>query len=379
MGATTQADEIDFSGRELVIQGNNTVLDAGCKGRFFTAISTTAKGKTSLELRGIVMQNGCDRGPPAGDGGAIAVVTTLPGSLVLRNTKFITNRAGWNGGAICIYAALFSMEIYDSDFVGSFAGGGTYGGAAICTRGVSFIIQNSTFEHNKESQSRGGALFIDGGSANISGCTFENNTDGAGTGGGAILASGNANVLIAGCNFVHPISQFHNDISNDGGNVTFECADGEIGTPVQMQGTEITIIPPKELKCTKPKPTPAPTPAPKYTCDYNTLKCKEDPHGESSSMAECSKVCCAVPLNCGMYNNTEVCGHKYSTCDVCAACCHPWLKPQNICDGCVADECTSGRQPDCCVSFECVGGKCQRAFRAEGKYPSSVACKAACA
>jgi hypothetical protein len=44
----------------------------------------------------------------------------------------------------------------------------------------------------------------------------------------------------------------------------------------------------------------------------------------------------------------------------------------------VANECTSGRDPDCCVSFQCVDGKCQRAFRATGKYASSLACEVAC-
>jgi hypothetical protein len=138
------------------------------------------------------------------------------------------------------------------------------------------------------------------------------------------------------------------------------------------------ITDPIVLIPTPPPPTPPPTPAPKYACDYKTLKCKKDPHGGSSSMADCSKTCCDAPLNCGMYNNTEICGHKYTICDVCDTCCHEWLKPQNICDACVVDECTSGRNPDCCVSFECVNSKCQRAFRATGKYPSIDACKAAC-
>jgi hypothetical protein len=44
----------------------------------------------------------------------------------------------------------------------------------------------------------------------------------------------------------------------------------------------------------------------------------------------------------------------------------------------VADECTSGRHPDCCVNFECVDGKCERAFRATGNYPSPLACDMAC-
>jgi hypothetical protein len=131
-------------------------------------------------------------------------------------------------------------------------------------------------------------------------------------------------------------------------------------------------------KCLIPPPTPPPTPAPKYACDYKTLKCEEDQHGGGSSMTECNKTCCEIPLNCGMYNNSEVCGHKYTICDVCTTCCHEWLKPQSICDGCVADECTSGRDPDCCVSFQCVDGKCQRAFRATGNYPSLIACEETC-
>ena len=44
------------------------------------------------------------------------------------------------------------------------------------------------------------------------------------------------------------------------------------------------------------------------------------------------------------------------------ASCKSWLKPVDICDGCVRDECTSGRQPGCCVSFECdaTNGQCIR-------------------
>jgi hypothetical protein len=178
----------------------------------------------------------------------------------------------------------------------------------------------------------------------------------------------NTNGLLKNCSLLGTVSLKNNDIARNDttANVTFACADGEVGTPVQMSGTEITKIP--ALTCT----------APKYACDYKTLKCKKDPHGGSSSMADCSKTCCDAPLNCGMYNNTEICGHKYTVCDVCDTCCHVWLKPQSICDGCVADECTSGRHPDCCVSFECVNSKCQRAFRATGKYPSIDACKVAC-
>jgi hypothetical protein len=55
--------------------------------------------------------------------------------------------------------------------------------------------------------------------------------------------------MIKNCTFIGPISNKKNDIYNEGGEVTFACADDEVGTPVQMQGTEITVIPPKELKC----------------------------------------------------------------------------------------------------------------------------------
>jgi hypothetical protein len=56
------------------------------------------------------------------------------------------------------------------------------------------------------------------------------------------------------------------------------------------------------------------------------------------------------------------------------------LKPVDICDGCVQDECTSGRHPDCCVSFECdvPNGQCKRAFSTTGAYPNRSACVRAC-
>ena len=55
MGNYTKA--IDFSGKVLVIWGGNATLDAAGKGQFFTGDGS--KGlKTSLELHGLVMQNG---------------------------------------------------------------------------------------------------------------------------------------------------------------------------------------------------------------------------------------------------------------------------------------------------------------------------------
>ena len=54
MGNYTKA--IDFSGKVLVIWGGNATLDAAGNGQFFS--SDGSKGKTSLELHGLVMQNG---------------------------------------------------------------------------------------------------------------------------------------------------------------------------------------------------------------------------------------------------------------------------------------------------------------------------------
>jgi hypothetical protein len=54
MGAYT--NEIDFSGKVIIIFGSNATLDAGQKGRFFSGDGS--KGRTSLELHGITLKNG---------------------------------------------------------------------------------------------------------------------------------------------------------------------------------------------------------------------------------------------------------------------------------------------------------------------------------
>jgi hypothetical protein len=71
-------------------------------------------------------------------------------------------------------------------------------------------------------------------------------------GGGALYFYPNTNGLLKNCSLLGTVSPKNNDIArnfNDIGrydtiaNVTFACADGEVGTPVQMSGTEITKIP----------------------------------------------------------------------------------------------------------------------------------------
>ena len=57
--------------------------------------------------------------------------------------------------------------------------------------------------------------------------------------------------LIKGCSFVGPFSQYHNNIFRNAGKITFACADGEVGKPVQLPQWphEVTVIPPKGLTC----------------------------------------------------------------------------------------------------------------------------------
>jgi hypothetical protein len=55
----------------------------------------------------------------------------------------------------------------------------------------------------------------------------------------------NSNGLLKNCSLLGTVSPNNNDIARYDGtaNVTFACADGEVGTPVQMSGIEITKLP----------------------------------------------------------------------------------------------------------------------------------------
>jgi hypothetical protein len=63
-------------------------------------------------------------------------------------------------------------------------------------------------------------------------------------------------------------------------------------------------------------------------------------------------------------------------CDVGSTCCKPFIKSDADCTQCTVTECEAN--PDCCVSFECFNGSCQRAHRSSGKYPTHEACAHAC-
>ena len=54
---------------------------------------------------------------------------------------------------------------------------------------------------------------------------------------------GGSNGLLKNCSLLGTVSPNNNDIAryDTTANVTFACADGEVGTPVQMSGTEIIV------------------------------------------------------------------------------------------------------------------------------------------
>jgi hypothetical protein len=139
--------------------------------------------------------------------------------------------------------------------------GGVYresgqGGAVFVAPGGAFTVTSTTFSANIAMggyhKSYGGAVYVAaGGTFAATSTTFSANiafVDGAFAAGGALYFGGGTG-LIKSCSFVDPISKLNNGIYNSGGNVTFACADDKVGTPVQMQGNEITVIPPKELQC----------------------------------------------------------------------------------------------------------------------------------
>ena len=88
--------------------------------------------------------------------------------------------------------------------------------------------------------------------------TFRNNT--AAGNGGALYAYKSAQVLVVQSLFDQPISHGRDSVSrdNDQTNISFSCGPGSAGSMVPMQGKEITVIPPKALKCEPPTPPPAP-------------------------------------------------------------------------------------------------------------------------
>ena len=75
-----------------------------------------------------------------------------------------------------------------------------------------------------------------------------------------------------------------------------------------------------------------------YACNTTVARCVVQQDG-TLTQDECAGSCqCATPNNCGQLNGTTwTCQgktHKIGGCNVCDACCQPWLTEKKECDGC---------------------------------------------
>jgi hypothetical protein len=185
------------------------------------------------------------------------------------------NGAVFDGGgpSICEVCTFFDVEggatLVISDVTIKNAEGGIASGGNVTARDSAFI--------NLHGAGVGGAIFqIDPDSGpeatlSLASCIFINNTSGGNgpptsedTGGANEFDNtGGGSGLLKNCTFVGPISKARNDIYRfvETANATFACPDGYSGSPVQMQGKEIAVIPPKDLHCAAPPPV-----AQNYTC-----------------------------------------------------------------------------------------------------------------
>jgi predicted outer membrane repeat protein len=189
----TYTNDIDISGKVVVIFGTNAVLDANQKGRFFRGDGS--KGESSLELHNITLQNGNVDTITPDCGGAIYVIGSGV-KLVMHGTSFISNRAygggtsppTGGGGAICAYHGP-DVKIYTSEFKNNSAG---FGGAICAEYGANVEIHASDFKTNSASYSHGGAIYAFACDVKMYASIFESNTA---LEGGAVSAEGSGVTL----------------------------------------------------------------------------------------------------------------------------------------------------------------------------------------
>jgi predicted outer membrane repeat protein len=241
----TNQIEITTAHTSITIVGNGAVFDAGGKYYFFRVYQAV-----ELVMSNVTLQNG-NSGDYA-NGGAI----------------FVTGTATFT---YCI----FSGNTADPSY-------GPGGAGAIYVEGTATLIECIFFENTGPLSPYigGGAMWVSSGTATLIDCTFSRNT--ATGAGGALFFWSNTTGLLKNCSLLGSVSLANNDIArrDTTANVTFACADGEVGTPVQMSGTEITKI-------------PAPTcTAGKYICRNGgkaNWQCVEDSSG--ISWPDCQEVC----------------------------------------------------------------------------------------
>jgi hypothetical protein len=336
-----------------------------------------------------------------GGGGAIALMAT-GSTMNAFACDFIFNHAEGNeqaydgaGGAVCIIAANAVAALTQCSFshnsVSGFGGAVYFKNANAVLTTCSFSSNNATNGGGPPGYGRGGAVYAATSTGLLENCIFSGNTvpesSRGGPGGGALYFDPDSTGLLKNCSLLGTASPNNYDIVRAAttANVTFACADGEVGTPVQMSGTEITKIP--ALTCTT-----------SYSCDSPTGICKSDKSGAFPSKQACSSGCtaqptpapCQVPRNCGQHNNSVVCGHIFTGCEfVCGkgsdplpvGCCHASTHADEICNGCVQDLCkpVPPLPPPVTTKYACVTMPNYHCVESSGGfYPLAKDCENAC-
>jgi predicted outer membrane repeat protein len=231
----------------ITIVGNGAVFDAGRKDYFFW-VGNAVVPHVALVMSNVTLQNG-------GNGYGLAGAILVYGTVTLSNCVFSKNTANTGGAIVVSGTATLSNCIFSENTADD--GYGTCGGAISVTYYSTVTLSNCIFSENTAPNGGGGALYFGFGS----------------------------NGLLKNCSLLGTVSPWNNDIKNDdhfpAANVTFACADGEVGTPVQMSGTEITKLP--ALTCT----------AQTYAC-HNGGKvswyCVPDTTS-TATLAQCHEVC----------------------------------------------------------------------------------------
>jgi hypothetical protein len=330
-------------------------------------------------------------------GGAVYVGTG--GIITLSTCTFSGNKAAESGSPSCgqggaVYIGTGGIATLSScNFLANFAGGVGYGSAVYVSAGATTTLLRCSFSGNQLFNGGGGVYVSTGGTITLSSCSFSGNIAYSDLGGAALYFEANSTSLLKNCSLLGTVKNCslgtcYNDIarSDTTANVTFACADGEVGTPVQMSGTEITKLP--VLTCS----------APKYSCDGLTGICRPDQSGVFPSKQACSSGCtaqptpapCQVPRNCGQHNNSVVCGHTFTGCEfVCGkgsdpynvGCCHANIHADQICNQCVEQLCKPPPPlpPPVTIKYACItkpGYHCVEF--SSGTYHSATDCEKDC-
>jgi hypothetical protein len=146
------------------------------------------------------------------------------------------------GGTISLMSCTLS-----GNYANSYYGGG---GAIYVATGGTISLMSCTLSGNCAAYTYGGAIYVaTGGTISLTSCTLSDNA--ASYFGGALYFEASSTGLLTNCSFDGTVSPRHNDIARADGTakVTFACPDNLISNAVEMNGNEIAVIPPKELRC----------------------------------------------------------------------------------------------------------------------------------